>query len=192
MQALLVALVVFVLAIRDDARGRRHRQERLLDLHVLQRGLEIIDVARELRLPGIGDRPDADRVARGRHALARVELGIELGETLPIGAAGERVGAGLHRPALEAAQAFEHILRPADRFAELAVTDHVDPGLRLPAHDLGDRTGHAGLIGVLVERLALLLGAQELEQLRRPDQAADMGGENAFGAALHRARFIVG
>ena len=74
-------------------------------------------------------------VVRG---LLGVELGIEFGETLAVGAA--RVGIGLGRAALEAGQALEHVLRPAEGFAELAVADHVDPGLRLPAHHRGDRS----------------------------------------------------
>ena len=49
--------------------------------------------------------------------------------------------------------------------------------------------GHGVLQGALVGRLVVglagLLGAQELLQLRRPDQAADMGGEDAVRAALH-------
>ena len=53
---LLVVLVVFVLAVGDDARRRRHRQERLFHLHVLQRRLEVVDVALQLRLPGVFDR----------------------------------------------------------------------------------------------------------------------------------------
>ena len=36
-----------------------------------------------------------------------------------------------------------------------------------------------------IEALALLPLAQELLQPRRPDQAADVSGENAIGAALH-------
>ena len=91
---LLLALVIFVLAVRDDARRRRDRKERFLDLDVPQRGFEIVDIALELRLTGIGDRPDAHRLDRGRDGLAGIELGVELGETLAIDAAGERIGAG--------------------------------------------------------------------------------------------------
>jgi hypothetical protein len=46
-----LALVIFVLAVGDDARRRRNRQKRLFDLDVLERRLEIVDVALELRLP---------------------------------------------------------------------------------------------------------------------------------------------
>src|SRR5207253_3565710 len=88
-------------------------------------------------------------------------------------------------PALETAQTLKHVLRPADRFAELAVADNVDTGLRLPPHDLGDRFGQAAVMGHLVETGTLLLRAQKFPQLRRPDQAADMRGKNAIGAALH-------
>src|SRR5262249_27779605 len=77
--------------------------------------------------------------------------------------------------------------RPADRLAELAVADDVDAGLRLLPHDLGDGIGQALVIGFLVEPLACLARAQELLQLGRPDQAADVGGENALSAAFHRS-----
>src|SRR5262249_14553049 len=56
-------------------------------------------------------------------------------------------------------------------------------GLRLDYGD--DRLGEALVIGLLVEAVTLLPGAQELLQLRRPDQAADMGGEDALGTAFH-------
>ena len=108
-----------------------------------ERRFEIVDVALELGLPGIGDRPDAYRLDRGRDAFAGIELGIELGETLAVDAARERIGAGLDRPPLETAQPLEHVLRPGDRFAELAVADDVDADLGLLAHDLGDRIRQA-------------------------------------------------
>ena len=115
----------------------------------------------------------------------RIELGIELGKSLPVGATRERIGGRLNRPALEAAQALERVLRPADGFPELAVADHVDAGRGLPADHLGNRLGKAATIIRLLERLARLLGAQELLQSLRPDQAADMGREDALGASLH-------
>ena len=43
----------------------------------------------------------------------------------------------------------------------------------------------AGLIGGLVVGLAGLDQLEELDELGRPDQAADMGGEDAVGAAGH-------
>src|SRR5262249_23363659 len=89
------------------------------------------------------------------------------------------------RPALESAQALEHILRPADRFAELAVAHHVDAGVGLVAHDLADGLRQALLIGRSVERLAALLEPQEVKQRLRPDEAADVAGEDAVRATLH-------
>ena len=112
-----------------------------------ERGLEVVDVALERRLARIGDRPDADRFRDGRRRLAGIELGIELGEARAVGAARERIGARLDRPPLEAAQALDHVLRPADRLAELAVAHHVDAGFGLPAHHLGDRVGEAFVVG---------------------------------------------
>src|SRR5215813_11699836 len=129
-----------------------------------------LSMSRALRLPGIGDGSDADRVRPGRHLFARVELGIEFGETLAIGAALKWIGTGLDRAAFEAAQAFERVLRPTDRFPEFAVADHVDAGLGLPADDSGDRLGQARLIGFGVERFAGLLRTQERLQRLGPDQ----------------------
>ncbi len=86
------ALVVLVLAVGDDARRRRHRQEGLFDLAVLERGLEVVDVALQLGLPGIFDRPDANRFGGGGDAFMRVELGIEFRKPRAVGAALERIG----------------------------------------------------------------------------------------------------
>ena len=106
-------LVVFVLAVGDDAGRRRHRQEALFRLHALERGFEIVDVALQLGLPRILDRPGADRLAHRRHAFFGVELGIEVGELGAVGAALERIGGLLlDRPALEAGEARERVLRP--------------------------------------------------------------------------------
>jgi len=48
------------------------------------------------------------------------------------------MGARLDRPALEAAQALERVLRPADRLAEFAVARRVDADLGLPHHNFGN------------------------------------------------------
>src|SRR5262249_49802346 len=81
---------------------------------------------------------------------------------------------------------FERVLRPADRFPEFAVADHIDAGLGLAANADGDRLGQAALVSLRVERFARLLRAQECLQRLGPDQAADMGGEDSVAAAFHR------
>ncbi len=180
------ALVEFVLAIGDHARRRRHRQEGFFHLHVFQRRLEVVDVALQFRLAGICDRADANRLGGGGNAFARIELGIEFREALAVGAALEWIGGvALDWPPLEAAQALQRVLRPTDRFAEFAVARNVDADLRLLAHHVGDALAQAFLISLRVVWLAGLLQPQKVLQCRRPDQAADMGGENAVAAALH-------
>src|SRR5262249_11479209 len=121
----------------------------------------------------------------GGDAFALVELGVKVGKALAVGAALERVGPGLERPAFEAAEALERVLRPADRLAKLAVADHVHPDLGLLSHDLGHRRRQADRISRLVERFSHLPGAQKILQRRRTDETADMGGEDAFAAAFH-------
>src|SRR5215470_4797456 len=138
---LLLALVVFILAVRDHARRRRHRHERLGDIHALERSLEVVDVALQLLLPGIGDRSDAYRVHVCGNALASIELGVELGKARAVSAALEHIAARLKGAALEARQAIEHILRPADRLAELAIAHDVEAGVGLRLHHVGNRLG---------------------------------------------------
>ena len=150
-----------------------------------ERRREIVDVAGERGLTRIGDGTDANRISGRGDTFARIELGIEFGKSFPVGAARERIGARFHWPALEPAQTFERILRPADALSELAVADHVDAGRSLPAHDLGDRLRQTGFVSLLIERLAGLLGVQEILQRLRPDQAADMGREDPIEASLH-------
>src|SRR5262249_10155426 len=114
-----------------------------------------------------------------------IELGVELGEPAAVDAAGEGIAAGLERPPLEAAEPEQRVLRPADRLAELAVADDVEPDRGLPAHHLGDRVLQAFGIGRGVERPAGFLGGEEFAQRRWADQAADMRGQDASRAALH-------
>ncbi len=147
--------------------------------------VEIVDVLLQLGLSGIGDRPDRDRIHHGLDLVARIQVGIELGETRAVDAAGEGIGAGLERPALEAAEAKQRVLRPADRLPELTVADDVDADVGLLAHDLGDGILQALGVAGLVERLAGFLGGEILAQRRRADEAADMGGEDSIGAAFH-------
>ena len=146
---------------------------------------EIVDVLLQLGLPAIGDRRHHDRVHHGFDLVARIELRIELGEPRAIDAAGEGIAAG-EPPAFEAAEAKQRVLRPTDRFSELAVADDVDADIGLLAHDLGDGVVQALGIGGVVEGLPSLLGAEERAQRRRADEATDVGGEDAIAAAFHR------
>jgi hypothetical protein len=67
----------------------------------------------------------------------------------------------------------------------LAVARHVDARLLLPFDDLYDRTAEARGIGLLVVGNAALLRANELQELGRPDQAADVRGEDSLVASSH-------
>src|SRR5215469_11013226 len=80
------------------------------------------------------------------------------GEPRAIDAAGEGIAAA-ERPALEAAETKQRVLRPTDRFSEFAVADDVDADIGLLAHDLGDGVFQALGIGGVVEGFVRLLGA---------------------------------
>jgi len=75
-------------------------------------------------------------------------------------------------------------LRPTDRFAEFAVADDVEADIGLFPHDSDDAVGEAALIGVLVVGFPTALGTQEFDQLGRPNQAADMRGQDSLIATL--------
>ena len=143
MEAVRVARVVLVSPVRDHARRRRDRKKSFHRAGRLERGLEVRDVALDLGLAGVPDRRHAHRLVgrragRGGRTARRIELGVKLGEARAVGAARKRMGAGLHLPALEAAQALERVLRPADRLAEFAVARRVYAELGLPPHNLGN------------------------------------------------------
>ena len=74
---------------------------------------------------------------------------------------------------------------PVAALAELAVADDVDTGLDLLAHDLVDRLLEARLVGGLVIGLAGLDELEEIDQPGRPDQAADVGCQDAIFGACH-------
>ena len=187
-QHVVIVLVVFVLAVRDDTCRCRHRQEAFRHLHLRQRRFEIVDVLLQQLLTGVADRPDHDEIHGRRSALLRVELGVELCEPAAVGAARPCV-ASLERPPLEAAEAVQHVLGPRERLAVFAVADDVETALGLLPHHLSHRILQGALVGRLVVGLAGLLGAKEFLQFRRPDQAADVGGENTVRAALHDVPF---
>ena len=69
--------------------------------------------------------------------------------------------------------------------AELAVADAVDAGRDLLLDDLAHRRGETRVEGCLLERPADFARLQELQQIGRPRQAPDMGGQNPLGARLH-------
>src|SRR6266446_1822881 len=181
---IIVARIIFVLAIGNDARRRRHGQERFHHLDAVERILEVVDVLLQLGLTGISDRRHHYRVHDGFDLVARIELRVELRKTRPVDATGERIAAR-KRPPLETAEAKERVLRPADRFSELAVADDVDADLGLLAHDFGNGCLEASRIGSLVEGLAGLFRGEKLAQRRGTDEAADMGGEDPIRAAFH-------
>ena len=166
-EELAIGLVVLVHAVGDHARRRGDRKEALFRPGALERGLEVVDVALDGRLARVGDGPHARRDSRARphrrrRSGGRVELAVELCETRPVSAAVEAVLARPGGPALEPGQALQHVLRPADGFAELSVAHDVEARLDLTPNHL--RHGKPQAIGVslLVVGLPRLLGPDKL------------------------------
>src|SRR5262249_55208466 len=185
-EALLIA-VVLVLGVRQRAGRRDYRQEGACDLHFGCRGLEIGDVALDLRIRiaqrAVDHEARAEPFAQARKAVvSRRELG-EGDAVLPAADGGHGILRFLRgqRPTGDATEAVMDVEGPVAALAELAVADDVDAGLGLLAHDRVDRLLQTSLVGGFVVWLAILDLVQELDELRGPDQAADMGCEDAVG-----------
>ena len=89
------------------------------------------------------------------------------------------------------------VVRPAEtlghvavkvRLGELAVARDVDADFGLLGHHVRDALADQGFECRLVALLAAGRGQDRLEDLRRPHQAADVGGQDAFAAAFHTAQ----
>ena len=106
------------------------------------------------------------------------EQGRELGKLRLAGAERRRARA------LEAGEPILDVHRVVGA-ALLAVIDHVDAGGHLPGDDIGDRRVNRGTERSEVLPSASILFEQQPHHLRRPRQAARVGGENPVRAALH-------
>ena len=185
-QALLVR-IIFVLGVRQRAGRRDDRQEGAGDVGFSYSCFEVGDVALDLRVriserPGDHE-PRAQPLVQSRYPVVfRVEFG-EGDAVLP--ATYRRHGIfGLfrgQRPGREAGEPVMDVEGPVAALAELAVADDVDARVGLLAHDGLDRFLETILVRALVVWLAILDLVQELDELRRPHQAANMGCEDAIG-----------
>ena len=110
-------------------------------------------------------------------------LGVVLGEVVDLLLPRRRHARVAHVD-LEPAEAVLHVAEEAD-LAHLAVGHDVDARLDLMAHPVGHRLGDLAVEQLGVVGTAVLPLLQRVEELGRPGQAADVGGEDAIGAALH-------
>jgi hypothetical protein len=159
---------------------RSHRgDERVVRRRRTERGHEVVDVA--LHRAGVAqlDRPLHVRHHQVPPALALDEqLVDDLGKLAEVG--GDELGA-----VGEAGIALHHIIAEAD-LAHLAVGDDVDAGGALLAEHLRHRLAHPRAQLALVHRLAVEQVPHHAREVRRPRQAAGVGGEDAVGASFHR------
>ena len=70
--------------------------------------------------------------------------------------------------------------------AHLAVADEIDTRLHLVADPVGDRSLDDAIVGISVDLLASVLGQDEVHDVLRPRQAADVGGEDPPRFNRHR------
>src|SRR3954468_15052943 len=180
-----LALVVLVFAVGQHAGRSDHGHEGLLDLHSLERRLEVLDVAPNDILPHVFDRPDTSDQLWIGHGFALVELSIKLLEARTIRARQAGAIAVRNVAQLETAQTFDDVLVPTDRFAELTIARYIDADLSLPADDLGDRFVEARFISRLIVRLPTLFRPHDLLQRLRTDQASNMRRKNSICACFH-------
>src|SRR5262245_7396203 len=175
----LVRGIVEVGEVEQHLSRRDRRDERVIRRRAAERGLEIVDVA----LHGVGvaqlDRPFHIRHHQVPATLVFDEqLVDDLGKLAEIG--GDELGA-----IGEAGIALHHVIAEAD-LAHLAVRDDVDAGIALLADDLLDRFAHPRAQLALVHRLLVEQIPHHAGKIRRPRQAAGVGGEDTVGASFHR------
>ena len=162
---------------RHDAR-RGGRQERVFDLDARERRLQVVDVGlRRLRVAHADRRVARRRLPARAPGVAEHALG-EVGEADEI-LVDERVAG-----AAEAGEAILDVGRVA-RLAHLAVVDDVHARLGLLADDLLDGGRDATRQRSRVDRHAFLLRVHHPDQVLGPRQAARVGREEPFSAALH-------
>jgi len=86
-------------------------------------------------------------------------------------------------PRFESVEALANVSKKA-RLRVFAVSYDLDPALHLLAHTVGDRLCQNGIQLALVVGLARILGLQQIKQIVRPWQAADMRRLNVIGILL--------
>ena len=144
---------------------------------------------REVALQGFGvfvrQRPEASR----ERGIAEIGRGLKIGVFKAIEAQ-HHVAATLNdrRVHADASDAVLHIGRVA-RLRLLTIADNVYAACDLLRDDRPYGLGRSCLERGFVQRLAGLAGGNEVEHRARPRQTADMRGQDAIGAELHR-RFL--
>ena len=163
--------------------------------------LQVDELVAQKRLRGVSDRAGAGRAQRGGAGRTQAGVGVKFGELALLPAHADDA----HRPARfggigcnslcrsrrEAGDAVEDVIAPsapvggrAHGLAELAVVGNVDAHVFLRAHDFADGRAQPRLQRHFVLRRDGFFRPHGA-QVRRPRQAADMGGKNAFSASFH-------
>jgi hypothetical protein len=168
-----------------DARHRRRRHESLGHIHMAERRLEIVEVGLQLHRALVGDGSGADEMLVPRMHVLELRR-VEVRKGLDLARPGPRALVAVGRVDLEAAEAIVDV-RDEARLAHLAVADDIDAEIGLLLDDRCDGLRHARAVAGFVDRLAALTGGACRDEIGRPRQAADMGGQDAIGALAHEA-----
>ncbi len=175
----LVGRVVLVgLKRRHDARGSGVH-EQIVGRVLLRGGSQVAQVGRKRFPLDHFDRPDAGFAFEALFAGEDGHAGAEFGETFQVeGDLALVVAAEAREPVFD--------VRGVADLARLAVAHHIDAGRNLSLHVGVDGFPHRAIEIRAVERLAALLTHEHLDHGRAAGEAADVCGEDAVSAELHR------
>ena len=179
---ILVERVVILVGLeqRDDP-GGRCVHERIRHRLIGDRRAQMGEISLKRPTVFVGDRAATDRTqvpgtaAPLRKPVAKVRIGVQIRWRCPG-----------HIADLEPAEAVADVGGVAD-LAHLPVAHNVDSGVDLVTHAIAHRRGDQLVVAAAIHGLAAVFGEYDVDDLLRPRQAANVGGQDPC-ARCHQRR----
>ena len=183
-----VRLIVFIQPVGDDTAGCDRSHERFRHVGTDKCCSEVVDILSDHIVPPVGNGAGARPIPFGADKTLRlVVFRVKLREALAVSPFCNNFAYLKSEPSplFEAGEPIEDVTRPARRLAELAVANDINARACLLVHDLGHRSPQPIRIGARCLSVAGVYCLQVRDELRRPDKAARMCGQDFCVAVFH-------